>query len=420
MTRLVGRRLEDVVEQRIHEEPVIGLQGPRTVGKSTLLRSIARRHGVSVLDLDDPATRDAADADPPLFVRGREPVCIDEHQHVAALLEAIKAELNVDLRPGRFVITGSTRYAAIPDAAAALTGRIHLLTVYPLSQRELESAPGNAVAALFADAHGVAASLRTSTTSRADYIERIHAGGMPIALSRTGAARGRWFDDYVAMTLERDVRELSRIRQRELLPRLLARLAAQTGQVLNVAAAARESRMDAQTAENYTRLLEAVFLVQRLPAWGTTLRRRAAATPKVHVLDSGVAARLLRLTPEKLGALDPTSLTELGHLLETFAVFETIKQASWLDGIVGWGHWRTHDGDEVDLVVERDDGAVLAFEIKAAGRARAHDLAGLTKLRDALGNSFAGGILLYLGQRAYTAADRVHVLPVDSLWQSLA
>ncbi len=211
--------------------------------------------------------------------------------------------------------------------------------------------------------------------------------------------------------MQRDVRELSRIRQGPLLADLLHRLAGQTAQVLNVDRAARDVGFDASTTESYVRLLEAVFLIHRLPAWGKTLRSRAASTPKLHVLDSGVASRLLRLTPDKLARKDPTALTELGHLLETFVVGELLKQASWLDGLAG-----THDGDEVDLVVERDDGAILAFEVKAAGRVPGEASRPLRKLRTAAGDAFVAGVALYTGSRSYNVEDRLHVMPVDRLW----
>jgi predicted AAA+ superfamily ATPase len=129
-----------------------------------------------------------------------------------------------------------------------------------------------------------------------------------------------------------------------------------------------------------------------------------------------LAARLLRLTPDKLTGLDPASLAEFGHLLETFVVGEIRKQASWLDEPVTLGHWRTSDGAEVDLVVEYDDGTVLAFEVKASERAPGTDFRGLAQLRDALGPRFAGGIILTTGTRSYTYADRLHVMPIDSLW----
>lgn len=93
-----------------------------------------------------------------------------------------------------------------------------------------------------------------------------------------------------------------------------------------------------------------------------------------------------------------------------------MKQASWLDGIAGLGHWRTRDGDEVDLVVERDDGCVVAFEIKASQRVDTREITPLRKLRDALGSAFVAGVVLHLGMQSYTSEDRLHVLPVDRLW----
>ena len=414
---LVARRLLPLALDRMLDDPVVLLEGPRSVGKSVLLRAIAEQTGAALLDLDDPATRDAVAADPGVFVSGDNSVCVDEYQKAPIVLDAIKSELNRDSRPGRFVLTGSTRHDALPHAAQALTGRLGRLRVYPLSQGEIAGVHEGLLEQLFTEAGTAVAARPTSTTTRAEYVERAVAGGMPMALTRrSAAARARWFDEYVTLTLERDVRDLSRIRQGTLLPQLLLRLAGQTAQVLNIERAARDAGLDHSTAESYTRLLEAVFLLHRLPAWGKTLSSRSAASPKVHVLDCGVAARLLRLTPDKLLRRDPTALTELGHLLETFVVGEVLKQTSWMDGLAGVGHWRTHDNDEVDIVVERDDGAVLAFEIKASGRVLSRDLGPLRKLRTAVGDAFVAGIALYTGSRSYHVEDRLYAMPIERLW----
>lgn len=402
----------------MEDDPVVLLEGPRSVGKSTLLRSIAEVEPTGrLLDLDDPATQIAVQSDPRTFVAGPGPVCVDEYQKAHLVLDAIKAELNQDGRPGRYVLTGSTRYDALPPAAQALTGRMSRLTVYPLSQGEIAGTTETFLADLFDDPEAVVSARPTSRTTREDYIERLVAGGFPLALTRSStAARNRWFDEYVSLTLERDVRDLSRIRQGTLLPRLLERLAAQTAQVVNIKQAADDSGLDHLTAENYTRLLESVFLTYRLPSWGKTLGARVAAHPKVHVLDSGVAARLLRLSAEKLARRDATALTELGHLLETFVVGELLKQVSWLEDSVTYGHWRTYDKDEVDLVIERDDGAIFGFEVKAGARVPGSDFAPLRKLRERVGDAFAAGVVLYLGERSYNFEDRLFVMPVDRLW----
>lgn len=106
------------------------------------------------------------------------------------------------------------------------------------------------------------------------------------------------------------------------------------------------------------------------------------------------------------------------HLLETFCVGEILKQVSWLEIPAQPGHWRTHDGDEVDLVLERDDGAVACVEVKAGERVPEKDFRGMRKLRDALGDRFLGGVVLHLGRRAYTVEDRLHALPADCLWRT--
>lgn len=416
LSGIVARRLQDVVRGRMAAEPVIILHGPRAVGKSTLLGGLARSMGRPIVDLDDLATRDAVRADPRLFVGGEGPVLIDEFQHVPEVLDAIKAELNRDTRPGRFVITGSTRYATVPATAQSLTGRVHRADVRPLSQGEIAESREDFAELLTGDPALLVRA--TSTTTRRDYISRIVAGGFPMALRRAGTtARARWFDDYVESVLERDVLELSRVRQRRQLPRLLGQFASQTGQVLNIARVAATVGMEKSTAENYTKLLEAVFLVYLLPSWGTTLGSRVAAAPKIHMVDSGLAARLVRLTEAKLAAASASALTEFGHLLETFVVGEVCKQLDWLDQPTVRGHWRTHDGDEVDLVIERDDGMVVAIEVKAGSRVPSSDLGGLVKLRRKLGGQFLGGVVLYTGARSYTYEKNIHIVPVDRLWR---
>jgi len=416
LSEIVDRRLGEVVRRRLDDEPVVVLQGPRAVGKSTLLRALAASRGREIVDLDDLATRDAARADPALFVRGQAPVLIDEFQHVPELLDAIKAELNRDGSPGRFVLTGSTRYATLPAAAQALTGRAHRIDVLPLSQGEVAGIREDFAEALLSDPLSLVDPC-LPTIAREEYVSRVVAGGFPPVLRRARPAdRARWFDDYVNLVIERDVMELTRVRQRRQLPLLLRQLASQTAQVLNIAKAAARIGMEKSTAENYTKLLESVFLVHQLPAWGTTLGSRIGAAPKIHVVDSGLAARLLRLTESKLGTASAAALTEFGHMLETFVVGEVCKQLDWLDAPVQRGHWRTHDGEEVDLILEREDGKVAAVEVKAASRAPASELRGLLKLRRKLGSQFLGGVVLYTGARAYTHDRNLHVVPITRLW----
>ena len=416
---LVNRRLEEVAVSRMAESPVVLLQGPRSVGKSTLLRILAERYGGRVVDLDDPAVRAAVVDDPGLFVSGRRPVFIDEYQHVPVLLDSIKAELNRDGSPGRFILAGSTRFDSLPLASQSLTGRLHRLEILPLSQGELGGSEENLVAALLDDP-GATVTPDASATSRDRYAELIAKGGFPLALERTEAARARWFDDYLALCLERDLMEEGRVRQPAALAPLLTRLASQTAQVLNMSSAGRAVGLPASTASDYVRLFEAAFLVRLLPSWGRTLRSATGSRPKLHMVDSGLAARLLRLPPDKLSSLDPAALQQFGHLLETFVVGEVLKQASWMEHRPHVGYWRTHHGAEVDIVVEDSrDGSVVGIEVKSGSRIHSKDRRGLRILRDALGDRLTAGVVFYTGPHSirYKGPDAgIIALPLDRLW----
>ncbi len=416
---MVNRRILQVASRRMGESAVLALQGARSVGKSTVLREIAGLHAVGVLDLDDSSQAALVVASPEDFVIGPSPVCIDEYQRAPNLLQAIKAELNRSHVPGRYVLTGSTRFESLPRTTQALTGRIQFLDILPFSQGELDGVHEDFLEVAVAEPDRLS-NASTSTTTRAAYAERVCRGGLPIAVSLNDRARQRWFDSYLAQALSGDVPELGGVRRLQALPQLFERLAAQTGQLLNVSAAASAIGLEGRTADNYTQLLCDLFLVQRLPAWGRTLRSRVAKTPKLHIVDSGLAAHMLRLTPAKLARLDPAAATEFGHLLETFVVGELVKQATWHDDVREIAQWRTHEGHEVDLLIETYDGSVIGFEVKARSQTTTKDLAGLRELRDLLGDQFRGGFVLTTGQHTGRLEDRIYTCPIDRLWQATA
>jgi hypothetical protein len=415
---LFTRHLAEIVSERLSESPVVVLTGIRTVGKSTLLRACATDRGVPIIDLDDRPTLDQVRADPALFVTGgTDPVCIDEFQHAPDLLYAIKAELNNDFRFGRFLLTGSTRYTMLPRAAQALTGRAHVMTVWPLSQGELREHRETFIDTLIEQPDQLRTP-PTSTTTRDEYVQAVLTGGLPIALNAPrDEARGRYFDDLIDLIVLRDVLDIRRVRQRGVLQNLTRHLAARTGQLLNVASIANAIGHEARTLYDYLNLLESVFVVHRLEAFGRTLGARIARAPKVHFVDSGIAAHLLGVNRRKLELRTPSALAEFGHLVETFAVNEILKQASWSRTPVTLSHLRTHSNREVDLVLEARDGTVAGVEIKAASTINDSDFAGLRLLRDHLGDAFVAGVVVNLGHRSYRYDDRLYVTTLDRLWR---
>lgn len=413
---LITRHLAQPIAERLAEVPVVVLSGIRTVGKSTLLHSCASKAGVPVSDLDDGATREHARTDPSIFVSGPAPVCIDEFQHAPDLLYAIKSELNRRLEPGRFLLTGSTRYTMLPRAAQALTGRAHIMTIWPLSQGELNGAHESFIDTLMSNPDSLRANPASQTT-REEYVRAVLAGGMPLALAAPNEnARDRFFADLVDLIVLRDVMDIRRIRQRDALRELARQLAARTGQVLNIADIANTMGHERRGLQDYVGLLESVFLVHRLPAFGRTLGSRLAKAPKVHMVDSGIAAHLLGVNRRKLELRKPAALTEFGHIVETFVVNEIMKQAGWAATDVKFSHLRTHSQREVDLVLEERDGSAAGIEVKASATVKDSDFNGLRFMRDQLGDDFLAGVVVNLGQRSYRYDDRLYVMAMDRLW----
>lgn len=411
-----NRRVMEVALQRIGATPVVVLEGPRTVGKSTLLEQIAEKLSAHIFDLDDVTVRDQVESDPYRCVASPRPVLIDEYLRVPPLLEYIKAQLNKDGSPGQFVVTGSAGRRANPEGLKALVGRLAEVEVFPLSQIEIEGLSGNFVETAFGDVEEIV-SWGRSHTSRSEYVQRVLTGGFPEALaSRTSNDRIRVFDSYVGQSLDYGQSAVSNVRQPADMHRLLFRYGAQTGQLLNIANAAQDVDINPRTAEKYTRLLELLFFIFRLPAWKKT-DSGPVSRPKLHLVDSGVGSRILRLTAERTPGYDPLFETSFGHLLESFVVSEVRKAVSWLDEPFKIGYWRNRARVEVDLVLENlNSGTVIGLEVKSSSRVSKNDIKGLRSLQQELGSRFQTGILLYTGDMPYRLGEDIYAVPIDKLW----
>jgi predicted AAA+ superfamily ATPase len=412
--RPIARRIRPVLDAAMAASPVVAVTGARTAGKSTLLADVFAGPATSVVDLDDPAVRRLAAADPTAFVNGLpEPIVIDEFQRVPELLSAIKAELNRDRRPGRFVLAGSARHDAVPELADYLTGRVELLRLWPFAMAELEPAGRSVVDRLF-DAE--LPRRRVAAMDRRTLVSAVLRGGYPIAVGLAPEARGRWFANLATLVVERVSDDVTHIRNTGVLARFLRLAAASTAQTRNAAELGREVGLGRDQAGAYLRLLELVYLAIELPAWSANLLARESKRPKLHLVDSGLAAHLQGLTAERLAPTDPAGAAKFGPLLETFVVTEIIKQLGWSSVSARPFHFRTAKGVEVDLVLESDDGRVVAIEVKAGSAINAGSSSGLQHLRDQLGDRFVAGWVLNTGPQAQRIGDRLAVAPVDELW----
>lgn len=399
------------MEEALDDTRIVYVMGARQVGKSTLTREVARRRGTpTTLTLDDETTRDAARADPAGFIAGlRLPALIDEVQRAPDLLLAVKQD--VDDHPnhaGRYLLTGSANVVTTRTVKDALTGRMEIVRLWPLSQAEISGGTLNIVDSLF---EGHPPQVSGAPVGRQAFVPLVAAGGYPEARLRRGRRRDRWFASYLETTLDRDLRDISDARKLDEVPRLLRFVAAQAANLLSYRSVAARLDLNHETVREYVGLLQTIFLVRTLPAWRPGLAAREAATPKAYIVDSGLLAHLLGADESRIAHDDQVT----GKLLENFAVTEVLKHVDVAVADATPYHYRQRD-EEVDLVLESRSGHIAAIEVKAAASVSSSDRRPLEKLRAALGARFKAGIVLYTGAHTVPLGDRLWAVPISGLW----
>ena len=409
----IPRRAQRLVDEAISDTPIVAINGPRQVGKSTLATGVLQRHGGVLVTLDDETQRRAANDDARGFAERTHagPLIVDEVQFAPALFRALKAAVDRDRRPGRFVLTGSTRLLSADGFADAFVGRLEVVELWPLTQGEIDGQPDGFVDWAFSHDHSMPVS---GELTRYDCAERIDRGGFPEAIHRTGKRRSRWFASYLTTLVEKVVRQVSGIERSSEIPRILRVCAARSGDELNVTRIAAELGLPPRTLDGYLALLANVFVLQLIPAWSTNLSSKVIRRPKLVMVDSGLASYLCGTSTIRID--EPTS--PFGRLLEGFVAMELRKQLTWSDNEATLSHFRDRDGHEVDLVLEHTDGRVVGIEVKAARSVSPRDTSGLRFLSERLGDRFHAGFVLSCMPEPTSLGGKMTALPLEALWRA--
>ncbi len=410
MNYILGRWQNKTITRSRQERRVLLLAGPRQCGKTTLVRQLESSK-VEYRTLDDGTLQALAESDPMGFIQhDKEMMIIDEVQRALPLLPAIKKVVDEKNRPGQFLLTGSANIQTMPDVRESLAGRISKIRLRTLTEGEIVgSEPGFLDSCFSGEFRG-----SSKKYSRDDIIQSALRGGFPETLDFGPLARSRWHRDYIATLLSRDLMDIVRIHRQKKMGDLVKILSAWSSKLMNITRIGTGLGITRPTLESYINALEALYIIEHVDPWVQIDYARVGKQKKLFMTDSGLMSSILGFREERI-RLDPD---QAGKLVETFAYNELAAQVDLSGGEYSLYHYRDREKREIDLIVERDDGALLGIEIKSAATITGNDFKHLRWFKENIADdrSFTG-IVLYAGEHAGSFGDGLWAVPFSDIWR---
>ena len=422
MGRYIARIVDDELDELVAGLPAISIEGPRAVGKT----ETALRRARTVHRLDDARRQEILRAEPERLVTGESPVLIDEWQRMPYSWDLVRRAVDRDPAAGRFLLTGSAAPADAPTHSGA--GRIVTVRMRPLSLAERRS--DDATVSLSGLLSGRRPLLEGGSAMRlTDYADEIVRSGFPAIRTLSPRLLGVQLDGYVDRIVERDFDDLGRnVRDRRTLRSWLTAFAAATSTsasyatIRDAATPGEPDKPAKSTTIAYRRVLEQLWMIEEVPAWLPTSNRltRLAASPVHQLADPALAARLLGVDVDALvdgvdtGPSMPRDGTLLGALFESLVTLSVQVYAQANAARVS--HLRTRAGErEIDLIVERADGRVVALEVKLSALIDDNDVRHLHWLAGRIGPNLLDAAVITTGREAYRRRDGIGVIPAALL-----
>lgn len=399
----------------------IAIDGAKGVGKT----ATASNRANTTIRLDDEPQREILAADLDRLTTARPPVLLDEWQRLPAVWDRIRRAVDDGAPGGSFLLTGSASPRDTGTHSGA--GRIVSLRMRPLSLAERR--PDTATVSLQALLTGQRSAVRGATEMKLeDYIDEILGSGFPGLRGLPGRALRQQLDGYLQRIVDRDFPEMDHVvRSPDGLRRWMSAYAAATATtasfetIRDAATAGHGNKPSRRASIPYRDILERLFVIDQVPGWLPTRNpiRELATSPKHHLVDPALAARLLGLSsaallnPSSDGSAGPNG-SLLGRLFESLVTQSVRVYAQACEARVR--HFRTHRGThEVDLIVERDDGRILAIEVKLGTTPDAGAVRHLDWLADEIGEDLLDRVVITSGSEAYRRADGIAVIPAALL-----
>ena len=356
----IKRHMEDQVLELSKTWPALLITGPRQAGKTTMLKNLSQREGIGreYVSLDDLNLRELAKSDPKMFLQlHKPPVLIDEVQYAPELFTYIKILVDEHHDPGAFWLTGSQIFRLMQDVQESLAGRVALLHMSPLSQREItgaECVPFKTDFDMLAEQ-----SKKLQPVAVPELFMRMWNGCMPGLVSNDFSGRDIFYSSYLSTYMERDVRDLSGTVDALKFVRFITAVAARTSQLVNYKNIADDADIDQVTCKNWMNILETLGIIFLLHPYSNNVLKRTIKTPKVYFYDTGLVCYLTRWSSPEVVESGAMS----GALLENFTVSEIMKsyQNAGLEPYIHY--YRDRDAKEIDVILE-GDGKLCPLEIK--------------------------------------------------------
>lgn len=350
---MIPRTLEKKLRELAGYYPAVLVTGPRQSGKTTLCRmAYADKRYVSLEALD---MRDFASSDPRGFLAEyADGAIIDEVQQVPELLSYLQSDIDDRPEPGRFILTGSQHFGLSHSISQTLAGRCGILVLLPPGLEELQAFP----------------------TAPADLFPLLWQGAYPRIYDREIPAH-QWLADYIATYVQRDVRQVINVGDLETFSGFLKLCAGRTAQEINLSALGNDAGVTHNTARAWLSVLETSYIVHRLPAWHTNIRKQVVKAPKLHFFDSGMVCYLLGIREPGQLRLHPMR----GAIFESWVVSETYKAFVHSGVQPNLFHYREARGPEIDLLIERGE-ELDAVEIKSGATTSADFFKNLKRFAD--------------------------------------
>ena len=357
---MIERTLSHVIEKISGSFPALLVTGARQVGKTTLLESLADERRAYVT-LDDLEQRALAKTDPALFLQSHPtPLIIDEVQYAPELFPSIKIHVDRHKRPGDFWLTGSQKFQIMKGVTESLAGRVAIVDLLGLSNKEIDGEADTARPFVPTETWlDLARRYAGPPAPVGVAFEKIWRGSFPKLTSNPETPRDIFYRSYIQTYIERDVRDVTSIRDDISFYNFVRAVAARTACMLNYSDLARDVGIDQKTAKSWLSILRASGLVELVEPYHNNVAKRIVKTPKLYFLDTGLCTYLTGWsTPETLeaGAMN-------GPIFETYVFCEILKSHLHNGVYPSIYHYRDTDQQEVDLLIERD-GALYPIEIK--------------------------------------------------------